>query len=163
MENLPKIQFNPKSDTIIYADHHEGEYALPKLDRRIGRITKMWDGSILDEMTSYTLCEKEKGYFFNTWVATHKLGDRVELGEGWEDASIFEVKIQPVTPMGYARPQIEWLYDLFSNALNHYHTASGDDEYFDYMPSHLEIASKILRETGNEAHAKYLEDLERDD
>ena len=161
MENLPKIQFKPKSDKIYYADHHEGEYTLPPLNQSLGRRSKIWDGYLLDEMTSDTLCEKEKGYFFNTWVASNKLGDKVELGEGWEDASIFEIYFYQDS--FHERARIEWLYNLFSNALNHYQTASGDDEYFDYMPSHLEIASKILKETGNEAHAKYLDDLEMDD
>jgi hypothetical protein len=50
----------------------------------------------------------------------------------------------------------KWLEECYYSALTAMEEASGDDDYYDYMPSYVELVADILNLTGNKSESEYL-------
>lgn len=156
------VESNWKSLFFMVVDHHK-EYELPK--STYIRTRYAFEPYDLEEALSYgykdrglidSMVEKcYKGILEDRNMLTEENSESIVACGGDEPSTLLRVEFDISNSLSkYGLPS--YLESCFHSAIEAYHTASGDDATFDYMPNYLLMVMEILSFTGNQQYADFL-------
>lgn len=151
----PTLPIKDEHLDLFIIDRHR-EYSLPE-DSTLLSIREEYNGYKIHEALRHIMPEKKADEMQIKIYQAYKVEILKNTGIELEDDEEFSTILHITLWTGQGKPPIiSWLNNVYNSALNAHDEASGDDDYYDYMPSYLGMVADIMKYTGNIGKANKL-------